>query len=329
MTNKEKYDIFCDLNYVPIYSKPWWLDVVCGPENWDVWLYYNDKTDNVNGIEAAMPYYVEKRGSHLYITKAPLSQNNGIIFKQFHKRKIVSQAKYQEKVINAACAFISSLQIDVYEQQFHYSFQNWQPYFWNNYTCTTRYTYVIQDTSDMAKVIDNFSTNCRNSIRKGQFITQISRDISPDTFYSEHEKVFLRQNRSCPFSRETWYCLYKACIEHDAGQMFCAKDTAGNIHALLFLVWDEASVYHLLGGYMPEFSSSQAYSALIYHGICVAHEKGLPYDFEGSMIRQIAVAFRQFGGIPTPYYRIRKVFNPEIVWQEAESYIRQLQESNL
>ena len=324
MTNKEKYNQFCEKNYVPIYSKPWWMDAVCGPENWNVWLYCSDTDNNINGIEAAMPYYMEMRGNYRYVTKAPLTQTNGIIFKQDQGRKPVSQAVYQEKVINAACAFINSLHLDVYEQQFHYSFQNWQPFFWNNFTCTTRYTYVIQDTSDLEKVSDGFSSNYRNAIRKGQRSTQISAAIQPDAFFREHEKVFLRQNRPCPFGQDMWNRLYSACIEHDAGQMLCAKDTDGNIHALLFLVWDEASVYHLLGGYMPEFSSSQAYPALTYHGIRVAHEKGLAYDFEGSMIHQIAVAFRQFGGTPTPYYRIRKVFNPDIVRKEAEDYIKQL-----
>ena len=43
------------------------------------------------------------------------------------------------------------------------------------------------------------------------------------------------------------------------------------------------------------------------------------------MIQPIAVAFRQFGGVPKPYYRIRKVFNPEIVRKEAEEYILRVQ----
>ena len=76
---------------------------------------------------------------------------------------------------------------------------------------------------------------------------------------------------------------------------------------------------------MPEFSSSQAYPALIYHGIEFAHDKGLAYDFEGSMLPQVQRSFRQFGGTPMPYYRIRKVFNPAIVRREAEDYILRLQ----
>ena len=43
------------------------------------------------------------------------------------------------------------------------------------------------------------------------------------------------------------------------------------------------------------------------------------------MIQRIAHSFRQFGGVPKPYYRIRKVFNPEIVRREAEEYILRIQ----
>ena len=46
------------------------------------------------------------------------------------------------------------------------------------------------------------------------------------------------------------------------------------------------------------------------------------------MIQRIAKSFRQFGGKPMPYYRIRKVFNPEIVRKEAEDYIQKVQSEN-
>ena len=61
---------------------------------------------------------------------------------------------------------------------------------------------------------------------------------------------------------------------------------------------------------------------LIWHGIEEAIQLGLVYDFEGSVIQRIAKSFREFGGVPKPYFRIRKVFNPEIVRNEAECYIK-------
>ena len=122
-------------------------------------------------------------------------------------------------------------------------------------------------------------------------MTQVQEDISADAFYQEHEKVFKRQGLSCPFSINLWRHLYQACYENKSGKTFFAVDLNGNICAVLFLVWDERFVYQLLGGYMPEFAQTQAYPALIYRGIEFAHLIGRSYDFEGSMIKQIAIAF--------------------------------------
>lgn len=315
MSAKQCYQRFCEQTYVPIYSQPWWLDAICGFENWDVWLY-----EKGGKILAAMPYYMEQRGEYKYITKAPLTQNNGIIFRE-ETRKLAKDAAMQEKIINAACDFIESLELDVYEQQFQHSFNNWSPFSWRNYTLLLRYSYIIEDTSDMSKIWDGFTTENRNAIRKGQRLCSIDSEISPDQFYREHERIYKRQSLPCPFSEELWLRLYKACEEHDAGRMFCARDENGEINALMFLIWDTRSVYLLMGGAMPEYSGNQAYPALIHHGINIAHDRGASFDFEGSMIKRIARSYREYGAIPYPYYRIRKVFNPQIIRKETEDYI--------
>lgn len=316
MTNKERYVQFCEKVYVPIYSKPWWLDAVCRPENWDVWLYQNGED-----VLAAMPYYREQRGEYHYITKALLTQNNGIIFKYSpNARPIVKQA-FEERVIDAACEFIQSLNLDVYEQQFHYSFQNWLPFFWNRYTASTRYTYVLEGLDNIEEVWSCISSKYRGKIRKGKRNAEIRKGLGEKEFYKEHEKVFLKQDLKCPFSIEQWLRLYHACKEHEACETFYALESGGSIASVLFLVWDEKSVYQLLGGSMPPFQNLDTYDALIWEGIMFAAEKGLIYDFEGSVIKQISKSFREFGGVPKPYFRIRKVFNPEIMRAETEAVI--------
>lgn len=69
---------------------------------------------------------------------------------------------------------------------------------------------------------------------------------------------------------------------------------------------------------MPRFQNLDTYDALVWHGIELATERGLNYDFEGSMIKRIAKSFREYGGTPKLYFRIRKIFNPEVVLHEAE-----------
>ena len=55
---------------------------------------------------------------------------------------------------------------------------------------------------------------------------------------------------------------------------------------------------------------------MTWEAVKIASRMGLKYDFEGSVIERISKSFREFGGKPEIYYRIRKVFNPEILEKE-------------
>ncbi len=321
--NKDKYNQFCTQTYVPIYSKPWWMDAVCLPENWDVWIY-----EEGGVVVAAMPYYCEERNGKKYITKAPLTQNNGIIFNYPEGAKRVAKAKFEEKVIDLACEYISGLQVDVYEQQYQTSFTNWLPFMWNGYSEMTRYTYIIDDTSDLDRVWENISSTRHRVIKKGRKTSPEHDEMTQKAFYPEHEKIFLRQGLKCPFSYELFERVSSACLVNKSGRIWCRKTKVQEITAVSFIVWDERKLYKLMGGPIPEYSQLDAYSAMTWDEIEVAHEMGLKYDFEGSVIKNISKAFREYGAVPTPYFRIRKVFDPEIIQKEAFDQIEKLHYRN-
>lgn len=324
MTNKERYEQFCQSTYVPIYSKPWWMDAVCEPENWDVWLY-----ESGGEILAAMPYYMEQRGPYRYITKAPLTQNNGIIFKHDPKAKISARLHFEDKVIQSACAHIKNLGVDVYEQQFQHTFCDWLPFFWNNYTAITRYTYIVEDTSNLERVWNNIEKSRRNRIKKGLNQTALHEGMDAEQFYRFNSKIYERQGLSTPFSMQLWARVYTATREHDSSKILYRTDSNGEIACVSFVAWDERFLYKLIGGPMPELSHLEAHSAMTWNQIELAHSLGVQFDFEGSVIQRISKSFREYGGTPMPYFRIRKVFNPEIVRKEAEDYIQRVQRENL
>lgn len=83
-------------------------------------------------------------------------------------------------------------------------------------------------------------------------------------------------------------------------------------------------MYHLLGGTMPGYGRLETYNALTWEGIKLAHEMGLAYDFEGSMIERISKSFREFGGVPELYFRVRKIYSPEVVCKEAKERMAKL-----
>ncbi len=165
MTEKERYLEFCKKVYVPIYSQPWWLDAICGADNWDAKIL--DFEGNVFG---AMALYFEKRGKYQYITKAPLTQNNGIIFNYPKTIKYSSIPSFEEKTINLACDYISSLKIDLYEQQYPHSFYNWSPFFWKKYTAIPRYTYIFsfEELSNINGIWERMDKKKRREIKIGE-----------------------------------------------------------------------------------------------------------------------------------------------------------------
>ena len=175
---------------------------------------------------------------------------------------------------------------------------------------------------NIEEVWQRVSSKYKKNIKKGYKNAAIKEGLDYKKFYEEHEKVFLKQGLRCPFSFETWEKIYQGSQINRCGKILYAEECGvGNIASVLFLIWDDESVYHLLGGSIPEYQKLETYNALTWEGIKFASEKGLKYDFEGSVIKRISKSFREFGGEPKSYFRIRKVFNPEIVRQEAEAFI--------
>ena len=143
MENKKRYILFCneEIN-MPIFSIPWWLDAVCGPENWDVILV--EKGDE---IVASFPYYIKKgKLGMTYITMPILTQKLGPYIKYPINQKYSSRLSYEKEVmleiINRLPAF------DYFNMHFDYRYLNWLPFYWRGFLQTTRYTYVIEDISD-------------------------------------------------------------------------------------------------------------------------------------------------------------------------------------
>lgn len=302
-SSKEKYEQFCAKAYVPVFSKPWWMDAVCGADNWDVLVI-----EESGCYKAAMPYFLTERDGKKLITKATLTQNNGVLFHYPPNQKYSSRLDFEEKVIGQVCDYVESLGLDKYEQQYHYSVTNWLPFRWRGYSETLRYTYVIEDTSDMARVEQNFASELRNSIRKAERLVKVGEDLPIEQLYEVNKLSFDRQGLAMPYSLEFLKRLDAACREHECCKSFYAYDEKGTIYSIVYLVWDEQSAYYLIGGTDPAYKSSQASVLLIRESIRFAGQMGLKYDFEGSVIRQIEKAFRPFGGVQKPYFRIYKEF---------------------
>lgn len=305
MNNKLKYSKLCEKeSTIPIFSKDWWMCAVCGSENWDVIL-----VEENGHIVASLPYFIKRTSSGISIQKAPLTQNNGIWIKYPTNIKYEKKLSYEKRLMNNIIDKIESLQIEKYRQYFHYSIENWLPFYWRGFSQTTRYTYLIENTSDLEAINNNFNSNIRNQLRKARREVEVFEGMEVETFFKINELTFLRSGMSIPYSLELLKRLDFECAQRNTRKVLYAADKEGNVHSAVYLVWDEDSVYYLMSGSVPNYRSSQSLTLLIYESIRLASKLGKKFDFEGSMKENIENFFRQFGAIQKPYHDIFKEFN--------------------
>ena len=108
-----------------------------------------------------------------------------------------------------------------------------------------------------------------------------------------------------PYSFEFVKNLFENCKENSAVKMYFAK-YQDEVIAVNFLVYDDNTVYYLMGGIDPSKKDLGAMDAIQFESIKFALQSGRRFDFEGSMIESIEKYFRSFGAIQRPYFSISK-----------------------
>lgn len=298
--NKQKYINFCQKEDIPIFLKDWWLDNVCGKNNWDVVL-----VENGEEIISVLPYYSQEKFCFKAITMPELTQVMGPWIKYPENQKYTNKLSYEKKIFNK---LITNLpKFDKFSQNFHHSITNWIPFYWKGFKQTTLYTYIIYDLSNLDSVFNNFKENVRRSIRKAkknkiEIIT--SNDI--ENFYELNKMTFIRQNKTIPYSFDFVNRIDRICKEKNCRKIFFAIDQKKRIHAAIYIVWDKNSAYYLMGGSNPKLRNSGANSLTMWAAIQFISTINKSFNFEGSMIEPVEKFFRSFGSIHVPYFNISK-----------------------
>ncbi|MBA3648943.1 MAG: GNAT family N-acetyltransferase [Chitinophagales bacterium] len=296
MSNKEQYiKKFCQS--VPVFHQPFWLDAVAG-KNWDVALITKDER-----LLASMPFVFKKTLAGREIIMPHLTQFLGPYYQ-------LTASTYRSR-LNEEMDLISDLlsQIpsnSIFFQRWHFSFQNWLPFYWERYRQTVRYTYILENILDHDILWSQFNEKIRREIKKAanNYIIEESKDV--DAFYWLLKKNLLTKGNRIAFSREVLQNLYNGCKSNNAGQLWIAKDSSGKIDAAIFIVWDRTAAYYLIGGKNPENKNTGTMSFLFWHAIKTMSERVSVFDFEGSMIKGVENYFRSFGAKQKPYFEIFK-----------------------
>ena len=273
--------------------------MACGPDRWEVLII------EMNGqVKAAMPLYRPVNG---VISMPPFTQTMGPWFPPDS-----ADTKYTTR-LGQRQAFCRQLieqlmPYRVFLQHFHYTFTDWLPFYWAGYTQSTRYTYLLESIHEEGLLWEQMSASMRRNIQKARDKHRLTvrKGIPIDAFLRMQALTFARQGLRLKQDVNALRRLIKVSQERQQGDLWGAYDTAGQLHAAAFVVWQTQSAYYIAGGGDPALRDSGAHSLVLWEAIRYVSTFTDRFDFEGSMLPGVERFFREFGARQTPYFAITK-----------------------
>lgn len=299
-TNKQKYKKVCEENdSVPFFLHYNWYNTLFSENDWGVVV-----EEQNNKVVGFIPYYITKKMKFKVIVPPALTPYQGVWLNYNSEQKYTNRLSFEKKVMTS---LINQLpKADAFKQKFYPEITNWLPFYWKGFSQTTRYTYVLDEISDLDSLFTEFRENIRREIRKAEKSLSIESLSSVDELYELKVKTYLEQKDNYPFSLSLLKKVFGYCLKYNCGELLAAKDKEGNIHSIILYVWDKHSAYYLHGATNSDFKTTGSMSLLLWEAIKRSSSKTTAFNFEGSMIEPIERYFRAFGGKQTPYFEVSK-----------------------
>lgn len=306
MDNKIKYRNFCLENTLsPIFFNDWWLDAVCGKDNWGIVLHLtNDK------IVGALPYYRTKKLFFFTAIKMPLLTSYlGPMLIYPDNMKYASRLGFEHEVIESL--YMQLPPFSFLRNRFSPSITNWLPLYWQGFKQTTKYTYTIP-LNDLDAIYKDLKSNIRGKIKKAEGLVKIEFIDDVGVFHNMHEKTFSRQKINNPIKLPWLKNLDDTLSSRNRRKIAIAIDEKKQIHSAAYIFWDNECGYLSMVGEDPDLRNSGAGILLVWEMVKYAKEElGLKtFDFLGSMLKNVEIVRRSMGAQQTQYFEISKSIIP-------------------
>jgi hypothetical protein len=280
-----------------VFEQPWWLDSVA-PGCWSEAVVRRG-----DEVVARLPYMRRRRYGLTTIVQPHLTQTLGPWLAPTtgrYARRLEAEKRRLGQIIEALPPF------DFFRMNFSPALTNWLPFYWAGFEATVRYTYRIEDLSDLDRVHSEFQEAVRRGIRKAQGSLEVDRDYPLDHLLKLNAETFARQGLRPPYTDGFVRRLDRACAARGARSILAAVDARGRTHAALYVVWDASTLYPIINARDRELQAFGANTLLYWEAIRLASEVSRVFDFEGSMLEPIEHFVRAFGGRQTPYFSVWK-----------------------
>lgn len=297
MTDRERYIALCQQEALALHAQAWWWETSTLGKGWDALI-----VEEADRVLAAMPYHIARRwGIHALLLP---------VHTQYQPLSIAPDAPddIYERLVTALEATCRKNHIAWVQMQGFYPTPFVQALQTQGFTTQERTTYRIDSIPPRETLPASFSENKRRQIRKAVGFELV--DLSAEDFYTFHRHCMEAQGKRIDYPEAWAQAVLPEAVRQAQGRLLATRNKDGQLAAAMFLAWDHKRAYYLLPTYDPAYKDSGAMTWLTHEALCLAHEKGLGFDFEGSMTPSIASSYLQFGGQAVVYHRIEKFYHP-------------------
>lgn len=282
---KKEYLKICESDpSIPLHGQSWWLDTVCGVDNWQV-----EGARSENGeLDFALPFQVQKLQGLPAILQPVLSQYS------FLWKNPKTDYPSVDQLLQALP------KVPVIELNFSPGIKL------GNTAEKHRHSYIVGAPSQVETL--QYNQNLRRNLKKATKSYQITERNDPEAFYQINQSSFLRQNLPMPYNKALLRAVTDALHVQGSGAIFFAEELKPphEIIGGILIAWDKGSYYYIAGGQKSKKGKPSSHALLMDHAIMKARDSGKDFDFCGSEIPGVARFFSSFGGERVEFVEFQK-----------------------
>lgn len=296
MTAKEEYRALCEdpSLHIPLFQQYWWMETVCHGKTWDVLLARDDK----GLIQGAMPYHYGKKFGLTFILQPQLTPWCG---PWLHPSLEPTE---RQQVLESLARTLSTRRAALCMQCFSPEITDWQPFYWQGFQQTTRYTHRFPSLANPDALYAKASRIRRRYDKEVAAACVVDEHLSLDEFVPFHIGYYKRRGEHDLIPEPLLRTVVSTACRRNQGLLWgLRRRHDGTLMAAWFVAYDSRCAWSLLLAIGKE-APKGAMSYLMWQVLRQLSTCTESFDFEGGMEANLAFFYRSFGTEQTPYHCI-------------------------
>jgi hypothetical protein len=182
----------------------------------------------------------------------------------------------------------------------------WTPLSWHGFEQTTRTTWRIEAATAAVDLRGGMRKKTRAALVAAERDGLVARPGTVEELLLACDATFAHQGAAGAPARDALERLARAAIARDRGEVLAVDAPDGQLASAGLFVRDDRRAYNLANGRIATADASGAPTVLLTAAIERALDRGLGFDFEGSMLEPVEHFVRGFGGAPVGYSVVRR-----------------------